>query len=118
MERLKIGATDEPTDTQWENIIHHCRMLESKNKIKGFSDGIILMTVKYSNLCPVVKNWTKLLANVTLRFLSWNMANTLIFFFWKMWVAFALQKLLTFLQKKDINVFENTLATTVNEFCH
>ena len=34
-----------------------------------------------------------------------------------MCVAFALQKLLTFLQKKKkINVFGNTLATTVNEF--
>ena len=32
-----------------------------------------------------------------------------------MWVAFALQKLLTFLQQ-NINVFENTSATTVNEF--
>ena len=32
------------------------------------------------------------------------MANTLIFFAAKMWVAFA------------INVFENTLATTVNKF--
>ena len=32
-----------------------------------------------------------------------------------MWVAFALQKLLTFLQEK-FNVFENTLALTFNEF--
>ena len=80
---------------------------------------------------PVVQNLTKLLANVTLKILSWNMANTLIFFCWKnvssfcidifllekMWVAFAMQKLLTFFQQKNINVFENTLiATTVNEF--
>ena len=44
------------------------------------------------------------------------MANSLIFFAQKMWVAFALQeKLLIFLQK-NINNFENTLATTVNEF--
>ena len=27
-----------------------------------------------------------------------------------------MQKLPTFVQKKNINVFENTLATTVNEF--
>ena len=32
-----------------------------------------------------------------------------------MWVAFALQKLLIFLQQ-NIYVFENTLATTVTEF--
>ena len=71
------------------------------------------------------------------------MANTLIFFAEKMWVAFAMQKLLTFFQQKIsmylmifyaekmwvafakathifsakiIKVFENTLATTVNEF--
>ena len=43
------------------------------------------------------------------------MANALIFFAEKMWVAFALQKLLTFLQQ-NINVFENTLATIVNKF--
>ena len=42
----------------------------------------------------------KLLANLMLKFLSWNMANTLIDFVEKMWVAFALQKLLTFLQQK------------------
>ena len=50
---------------------------------------------------------TKLLANVKLKFLSWNMANTLILFAEKMWVAFA---------AKIINIFENTLATTVYEF--
>ena len=43
------------------------------------------------------------------------MANTLVFFAGKIRVAFALQKLLTFLQQ-NINVYENTLATTVNEF--
>ena len=44
------------------------------------------------------------------------MENPLIFFAKKkMWVAFALQKLLTF-YSKNINVFENTLATTVNRF--
>ena len=32
-----------------------------------------------------------------------------------MWITFALQKLLTFLQQ-NISVFENTLATIVNEF--
>ena len=33
-----------------------------------------------------------------------------------MWVAFALQKLLTFLQQKISMLFKNTLTTTVNEF--
>ena len=55
----------------------------------------------------------KLLANVTLKFLSGNMTNTLICFAEKLSVAF---KLLTFLQQ-NINVFEETLATTFNE-CH
>ena len=35
-------------------------------------------------LGPVVQNLTKLLANVTLKFLSCNMANTLMFFAKKM----------------------------------
>ena len=48
---------------------------------------------------PVVQNLMKLLANVTLKFLSWNMANALIFFAENMWAAFAMQKLLTFLQQ-------------------
>ena len=52
------------------------------------------------NLSPVVQNLMKLLANLTLKFPSWNMANTLIFYAEKKWVAFALQKLLTFLQQK------------------
>ena len=43
-------------------------------------------------LGPIVENLTKLFANMTLKFLSWNMANTLIFF--------ALQKLVSFLQQK------------------
>ena len=64
---------------------------------------------------PVVQNLTKLLANVKLKFLSWNMANTLIFFAEKMWVASALQKLHRFC-RKNIYVFENTLTTLVNEF--
>ena len=46
---------------------------------------------------PVVQN-LKLSGNMALKFLSWNMANTLIYFAEKMWVA--LQKLLTFVQQK------------------
>ena len=49
---------------------------------------------QFGNLGPVVQNLTKLLAKMMLKFLSWNMANTLIFFAEKMWVAF------TFLQQK------------------
>ena len=45
------------------------------------------------------------------------MESTLIFFAEKMWVAkAALPKLLLHFYSKNINVFENTLATTVNEF--
>ena len=43
------------------------------------------------------------------------MANTLIFFAENMWVAFAMQKLLHSCSK-NISVFENTVATIVNEF--
>ena len=64
---------------------------------------------------PVVQHLTKLLANVMLNFLEIVQIHR--YFCWKknnMQVAFAFQKLLTFLQQ-NINVFENTLATTVNE---
>ena len=64
---------------------------------------------------PVVQNLTKLFAKVTLKFLSWNMANTLIFFAEEIRVAFALQSYSHFLSK-NLNVFENTLDTTVNKF--
>ena len=53
----------------------------------------------------------KLLADLMFKFLSWNKANTLIFFAEKK----GEQKLLIF-AAKNINVFENTLATTVNKF--
>ena len=58
---------------------------------------------------PVVQNLTKLLPNVTLKFLSWNKANTLIFFPEKM-------KSISHFCRKNINVSENTLAATFNEF--
>ena len=58
-----------------------------------------------NNQDPVVQNLTKFLANETLKFLTWNMANTLIFF------AKA-----THIFAANIYVFENTLATTVTEF--
>ena len=67
-----------------------------------------------NNLGPVVQNTTKLLAHVTLTILSLSKANTLIFLAKKMWVAFAVQKLLTFCSQ-NINVFENTIPTTVKK---
>ena len=68
---------------------------------------VVTARLRARYLDPVVQNSTKLLVNMKLKFLN-CMANTLIFFAEK-W------KLLTFLQQ-SINVFENTLATTVNEF--
>ena len=63
-----------------------------------------------NNLDPVVQNFTKLLTKVTSNFLSRNMANTLICFAEKNVSSYS-----HFLQR-NINVFENTSATTVNEF--
>ena len=57
----------------------------------------------------------KLLANVMLKFLTWNMANELIFFCWKNVSSKNCKSYLHFCSK-IINVFENILATTVNEF--
>ena len=53
----------------------------------GFS--YTFSTFSNQNLGLVVQNLTKLLFKMTLKFLSWNMANTLIIFAEKMWIAFA-----------------------------
>ena len=57
----------------------------------------------------IVENLMKLLTKMTLKFLSWNMANALIF------IAEKCEQL-TFFAAKNINVFEDTLATTINKF--
>ena len=61
---------------------------------------------------PVVQNLPKLLANLMLKYLSWNMANRLIFFVGKIVSSFCNSLFCS----KNINVSENTLATRVNEF--
>ena len=68
------------------------------------------------NSLPYWVQLFKTSANVTLKCLSWNMANTLSDIFAEKWVVFALQKLLIFFCSKNINVFENTVATTVKQF--
>ena len=81
---------------------------------------IILFTLNnwtpqlFTILGPAVQNLKKLLAKAMLQFLSWNMANTVIFLAEKMWVAFA--KATHIFSAKNITVSENTLATTVNKF--
>ena len=45
------------------------------------------MCLIVNSLGKVVQNLTKLLANVALKFLFWNIADTLIFFAEKMWKA-------------------------------
>ena len=79
---------------------------------------MIIYIVTGANLDSVVQNLTKLLAYVTLKFLSWNMANTLIFFIYKNVGSFCIAncKIYSHFCSENTNVFENTLATTVNEF--
>ena len=75
------------------SLLQKCQSLFSKkNKNKIFH--VVVCWISY--LGPLAQNLMKFLANVRFKFLSWNMANTLIFFAEKMWVAFAL----TFLQPK------------------
>ena len=59
--------------------------------------------VKITDLGPVVQSvvsLTSLLRVISLTVLVDSIYNTLIFFAEKMWVAFTLQKLLTFFQQK------------------
>ena len=58
----------------------------------------------------------KLLTNAELKFLSWNVANILIFFAEKNVSSFCIAKASHFFCCKNINVSENTLAATSNEF--
>ena len=67
------------------------------------------------NVGPSVQNLTKLLAIVTVKFLSRNMANTLIYFAEKNVSSVLYCKSYTHVCSKNVNVFENILATTV---CH
>ena len=66
----------------------------SKPIFWGKKIHVVVCCISYQG--PLVHNLMKLLANMRLKFLSWNMANTLIFLAEKMWVAFAL----TILQQK------------------
>ena len=57
---------------------------------------------------PVVQSivsLTSLLRVILLTVLADSIYNILIFFAEKMWVAFALQKLLTFFQQKNFSIF-------------
>ena len=78
--------------------------------------------LKFEILGPVVQNLMKLLADMTWKFLPWNMADTLVFFAEKMWVAFAVYMYIDifcwkmWVFAKKYQCIWNTLATTVNEF--
>ena len=76
----------------------------------------LITILRFSIFGPVAQNFTRLLANVTLNSIS-KYCKYIDILLIKMWVAFAfaLQKLLTFLQQK-YHRFESTLATTVHEF--
>ena len=67
-------------------------------------------------LGPVVQNLMKFLANLMLKFLSGNMANTVIFFAEKNVSSFLLQNATYICAAKNISVFENTSATIANKF--
>ena len=60
---------------------------------------------------PVVQTLTKSLANMMLKFLSWNTADTLIF----CWKNVSCKSYWQF-YSNNINIFENTLATIVKKF--
>ena len=70
-----------------------------------WSDGYIEVLLKevFENLDPIVQNVVSLTSSlrvISLTGLADSIHNILIFFAEKMWVAFAMQKLLTFFQQK------------------
>ena len=74
--------------------------------LSNATDFHSILDIVFAISGPVVQTLTKLLANVTLKFLSRNMANTLI----------CLLKNVSNVCSEHINVFENTLAASVNTF--
>ena len=70
---------------------------------------------QYIHQGPVVQNITNLLASVTLKYLLWNMAYTLIILTEKVWVAFALQNLLNILQQNYQCIWKY-LSYIINKF--
>ena len=89
-------------------------------------DWIVNRARKFKGLGPVVQSvvsLTSLLRVISLTVLADSIYNILIFFAEKMWVAFALQKLLTFFSKKfqhicvslDLN-FNKSLTNNIVSF--
>ena len=66
-------------------------------------------------LGPVVENLTKLLVNVTLKFLL-KYGKYIDIFCWKNVSSFCIAKATHIFAAKNFNVFENTVATTVSKF--
>ena len=62
---------------------------------------------------PVVQNLMKLLTNMTLKFYTLKYGKYIDIFCWKNVSSFCYSH---FFFSKNISVFENTLATTVNKF--
>ena len=72
-----------------------------------------VLRMREMNLGPVVQSVVSLTSSlrvISLTDLEYSIYNILIFFAEKMWVAFALQKLLTFFQQKISAYLCNTLT--------
>ena len=79
------------------DVVHHI-LLVHNHIVEAIQKNIIIY-----NQGPVVQSVVSLtssLRNISLTVLADSIYNILIFFAEKMWVAFALQKLLTFFQQK------------------
>ena len=65
---------------------------------------VVFRTLTFRILGPVVQSVVSLTSSLRVILLD-SIYNILIFFAEKMWVAFALQKLLTFFSAKNFNIF-------------
>ena len=65
--------------------------------------------------CSKRRQLNELLRLISLTDLVYSTYNILIFLCWKMWVAFALQKLLTFFQQKNFSIFAVSLYVNFNK---
>ena len=75
-------------------------LFKSKQEVTLFSHDLIFLTINQGPVVQSVVSLTSSLRVILLTVLADSIHNILIFFAEKMWVAFAMQKLLTFFQQK------------------
>ena len=87
--RPRRGLNPRPPGLQSDGASNWATEAEFRTRLAPEISFLLLFYHTYYFSGPICPKLKKLLANMTLKFLTWNMADTLILFAEKMWVAFA-----------------------------